>query len=193
MASRHSGNAPVNRRFAAALVISCVLHIALLGAVYLGERARDYPSVATPDKVFLRPFTASLRIARQPEPELPRESRGTVEHREGAGWLPYSAPTYYTTDQLSKRPQPLGSAELDVPEIRPIVASGSVILQLWIDESGAVIEVAIEQTSLPDIFSRTAVAAFKGLRFAPGERSGVRVGSVMRIEVNYDDGRASIP
>ena len=69
------------------------------------------------------------------------------------------------------------------------MASGKLVLKLWINELGLIADIAVEQSGLPEAFSRTAVAAFKDLRFAPGERNGLAVGTVMRIEVNYDDGR----
>ncbi|MCX7174329.1 MAG: TonB family protein [Proteobacteria bacterium] len=188
-ASGHSGNFPCRRRLVAALAMSCVLHIALVVAAYLGENNREHSVVAAKNQMPARPFSASLKVAEQIKPAGPRETAVPVERTDGMGLLPFAAPTYYTTDQLSKRPQPLGSADLDAPEINPIVASGKMILKLWIDESGKVIDVDIEKTELPEVFSLSALAAFKRLRFAPGERGGVRVGSVMRIEVSYDDGR----
>lgn len=148
------------------------------------------------------PVTATnLSIEGERYPDLSPLERGATEelsssqvHTEGANVLPIPAPTFYTTDQLSKRPQPTAEAELDAPEIRPIIASGKMILKLWINELGEVIDVEVERTELPEAFSRTAVAAFRRLHFSAGERHGQRVGSVMRIEVSYDDGRVpSVP
>lgn len=121
------------------------------------------------------------------------EPRPALEHAVGIGLLPIPAPTYYTTDQLTKRPQPTAEAELDTPEIGPVFASGTIILKLWISELGDVISVDVEKTDLPEIFSRTAVAAFRNLRFVPGEINGQPVGTMMRIEVTYDDGRKPPP
>jgi TonB family protein len=121
------------------------------------------------------------------------ETHPALARTEGIGLLPIPAPTYYTTDQLTKRPQPTAEPELDTPEIGPVFASGTIILKLWISELGDVISVDVEKTDLPEIFSRTAVAAFRNLRFVPGELNGKRVGTVMRIEVTYDDGRKPPP
>lgn len=121
------------------------------------------------------------------------EPRPALDRAMGIGLLPIPAPTYYTTDQLTKRPQPVGAVELDGPEIRPILASGTIILKLWINELGDVISVDVEKTDLPDIFTRTAVAAFEQLHFVPGELNGQRVGTMMRIEISYDDGRRPTP
>ena len=58
---------------------------------------------------------------------------------------------------------------------------------------GQVIEVEVEKTELPEAFSRAATTSFKQLRFAAGERHGQPVGSIMRIEVSYVDGRLPPP
>jgi len=121
------------------------------------------------------------------------EPRPALHRTEGIVLLPIPAPTYYTTDQLTKHPQPTGEAELDTPEIRPILASGTIVLKLWISELGDVIAVDVEKTDLPEIFSRTAVAAFRNLRFVAGEINGLPVGTMMRIEVTYGDGGKPLP
>ena len=121
------------------------------------------------------------------------EPRPALNRTEGFGLLPLPAPTYYTTDQLTKRPQPTAEAELDTPELGPIPASGTIVLKLWITALGDVIAVDVEKTDLPEIFSTTAAAAFRNLRFVPGEINGQPVNTMMRIEVIYDDGRKPLP
>lgn len=197
-------------RLLAALVLSCLLHAALVLLPYLGQSSKEsrltLAGRQTPPPLINATLMdagehvySAASIAAKPL-ALPEKSAAdrladldqpAVRHRaEGVDLLPLQAPVYYTTDQLTKRPQPVASAELDAPEIRPIVASGTLVLTLWINEFGVVADVAVEKTDLPEVFSRTAVAAFKHLRFQPGERSGQPVGTVMRIEVTYADGRA---
>jgi len=175
------------------MLVSSALHFALLTAGYLGERSHESPPAAMQEQMPERRFTASLAAAPLAAPTEIAGAAAASEPAEGMGVLPFSAPHYYPTDQLTRRPQPLGSANLEGPDIPPVVASGKIILRLWIDEFGEVNEVEVEKTELPDGFSRSATAAFKRLRFTPGERAGVRVGSVMRIEVSYDDARSPAP
>lgn len=201
-------------RLLAALTLSCLLHGAFFFLPYLGESARE-TGFALKGRQSLPPVinatlalggehklsvadmpaetksVPDLSAADLPAPDRPADAeQPPVQHRaEGANLLPLPAPGYYTTDQLTKRPQPIAAADLDAPEIRPIVASGKMVLKLWINEFGVVADVEVERTELPEAFSRTAIAAFKGLRFVPGERDGQPVRTVMRIEVNYDDGR----
>lgn len=129
-------------------------------------------------------------------PPAPAEADKTTPPEapaKGAELLPLPASIYFATNQLTKRPQPLGEIELDTPQTRAVVASGRLILKLWINESGEVANVEVEKTELPEIFSKTAVAAFKNLSFSPGERNGIRVGNIMRIEISYVDGRVTPP
>ena len=123
-------------------------------------------------------------------PMVNAEPRPAQEPTMGIDVLPIPAPTYYTTDQLTKRPLAIADPNLDVPQIAPIFGSGKVILKLWINELGAVISVDLEESDVPEAVSATAVAAFGKLRFVPGEINGRPVGAMMRIEVTYDDNMA---
>jgi hypothetical protein len=97
---------------------------------------------------------------------------------------------YYATGLLTKRPQPLGSFEqLDPPELKAFIASGKMVLHLWIDDRGYVARAEIESSTLPPLLTRKAAAHFERLRFTPAERSGFIVGTIMRIEVSFDDPR----
>jgi TonB family protein len=196
-------------RLLAALTLSCLLHGALVLLPFLGVSAietrfalkgkQNPPHVINAtlalegehkfSAVNVPAATQSAADLSAPDRPADEEQPRTQQRAQGAGLLPLPAPAYYTTDQLTKRPQPVAVADLDAAEIRPIVASGKMVLKLWINEFGVVADVVVETTELPEAFSRTAVAAFKGLRFVPGERNGQPVGTVMRIEVTYDDGR----
>jgi len=199
-------------RLLAALALSCLLHAGVVFLPFLGmsTMARQFTLGGSGQA---QPVSAVLLTtgAREPSPAIvpastpsippPAPARPAAElvqpasqaRAEGSDRLPIAAPVYYSTDQLSKRPQPLAAAELDAPETRAFVVSGKLALTLWINEFGMVVDVMVEKSDLPEIFSRTAVAAFKALRFEPGERNGQPVGTVMRIEVNYDDGRMLRP
>lgn len=197
-------------RLGAALALSSLLHVALILLPFLGQSAAEKHLVLkgkqNPPPVINATLASlgehkfidvAMPAAAQSVPDPSAADRPadaaqplTQQHAEGAGLLPLPAPVFYTMDQLSKRPQPLAEANLDPEAIRPIVASGKIILKLWINEFGVVTDAAVEKTDMPGVFSQTAIAAFKGLRFSPGERNGQPVRSLMRVEVTYDDGRA---
>jgi len=206
------------KRLYAALLVSCLLHAALFFMPYLGvslgvstsASRTALPGVQKPEPA--RALSATLALENEPPftvagisakvesvAESPAERTAGEEPRpapgrtEGIGLLPLPATTYYTTDQLSKRPQPTAPAELETPETRPIIGAGVVVLKLWINELGYVVSIEVEQTDLPEIFSKAAVAAFRSLRFTAGELDGQRVATVMRIQVSYEDSRIPPP
>lgn len=127
-------------------------------------------------------------FATPPQPPQPSQP--------GLQWLPLVSQPFYPVEQLDEKPRLLVTSELDTDELRPIVASGILVLGLWIDVTGRVVRVDIERSDLPPVFVHAAVAAFERMRFSPGQRAGQLVGSVLRIEVRYDDGRqpaAAVP
>lgn len=105
--------------------------------------------------------------------------------------LPLTA--YYAIEQVTKRPQPITVAQLDPPEVSPLLASGKIIMKLWINEWGGVNDVDVEKSDLPAKFSEAAIAAMKKMKFTPGEFYGRRVAVVTKIEIRYDDFRAPPP
>lgn len=74
----------------------------------------------------------------------------------------------------------------------PIIASGKVTLKLWIDQNGSVTTSEVESTNMPEQFSKAAASAFHKVIFSPGEINGQRVGSIIRVEVDYEDFRLTI-
>ena len=198
-----------NSRLPAALALSLALHAAvlllpLLGAHHPLERfalqgAPRFSNAVSATLVLgarhelsVPPLPAEGVIAPQPAiPGVkfaPRRSEDTAS--SGTGHLPLDLLAYYPTGLLTKRPQPLVTMEqLDQPDLKAIVASGKMVLQLWIDDRGNVARVEVESSTLSQFLTRKAAAGFERLRFTPGERSGFVVGSIMRIEVVYDDDR----
>lgn len=127
----------------------------------------------------------SAKKREEPAPAMISEVRQNI--------LPLPGIDYYATNALTVKPKALGEAALDPEEIAAIVATGRVVLLLRINEQGEVVDVSVEHSDLPDVFSETAAKAFRKLRFAPGELDGRKVGAVMRIEVRYDDDRLPAP
>lgn len=190
-----------------AVAASCLLHAAILSITF-GERSQPiYPFShssgtapivitarlleATGSSAPTRPHGGSSAAdTSSPQQNIMEpEAREVKPLVEAAGLLPLPGPVFYTTDQLTKRPRAISVAELDTPVTMPYIVRGKLILQLWIDGSGKVVDVVVEDSNLPAVFAETAGNAFKRSRFTPGERNGVPVGSVMRIEVSYDDMR----
>jgi len=196
-------------RLLAALALSCLLHALVLILPSLGEREPEFRFAikGTQRGPYVLNATLVLQGAHRfsgiPVPaegeSVPHSSaagRASAEQlraedpgASGSGLLPVPGLAFYTTDQLTKRPQPLGRADLDPPELEPIVGSGAIVLRLWIDDRGKAARVEVLSSTLPRMFTRATVAGFERLRFTPGERDGRPVGTVLTIEVSYDDNR----
>lgn len=198
-------------RLVLAVAVSCLLHAAILSVTF-GENNQQvrqfFLSTGTAPQVMSAKLLeaadnrktiplhnlsfASSIGSPQASAEKPAEKQA-MPPVETAGILPLSGPVYYTSDQLTKRPTAVEVPELDTPATKQFIVSGKMILQLWIDERGKVVEVVVEESNLPEVFAETARNTFGHSRFTPGERDGVAVRSLMRIEVSYDDMRLPKP
>lgn len=195
------------------LSLSCLLHAVVFSLPHPGVHSAAGPGASPGPQTAPRVFAVSLapkHLARPAVPapasgggDLPAEavSRGsdssatqeTKARSEGAGLLPLPGPAYFTTDQLTRRPQAVSVAELDTTATRPYIVRGALILLLKINELGQVMEAEVEQSDLPEIFAETAASVFRNARFTPGERDGRKVNTLMRIEVRWDDPRLAKP
>jgi TonB family protein len=54
-------------------------------------------------------------------------------------------------------------------DIASISESGRAILALRIDAQGKVIDASVDFSDLPEVFTQSAINAFRSLRFVPGE------------------------
>lgn len=100
---------------------------------------------------------------------------------------------YFSSDLLTVRPYPL--TILETPEMLeplPVDAAGRVVLKVWISDTGEVTATETEFTDMPATTHEAIVAAFQGMRFMPGEIDGKAVGSIMRIEMTYEDFRLPV-
>jgi len=187
------------RRLYAALAISCLLHAGLVFAPYFGKSsAPSQPAVRAAQKsgparvLDVRLGQPSAPAAAPARPALEAGPRAAPDRAHGSDVLPLPAPTYYTTDQLTKRPRAISEPSVDAPPIARSI-SGTVILKLWINELGDVTLAEVEKSDLPPKVSRTAAAAFGKVRFEPGEIDGRRVPVLMRVEVAYGSSRRPLP
>lgn len=100
---------------------------------------------------------------------------------------------YFPGDQLTVRPYPLTILE-DLGMIEPESddRGGRIVLKVWISDSGEVAEMETEFTDMPAKVHEAVVAAFRRMRFMPGEIDRKRVGSIMRIEMTYTDFRLPV-
>lgn len=103
-----------------------------------------------------------------------------------------AAPTYYPTEELERRPQPLVHIEPRFPQLAS-APSGRVLLRLYIGESGLVERVEVESTDAHADFLAAAREAFAAARFLPGMKDGKAVKSALRLEVRFGESLPQSP
>lgn len=190
-----------------ALTASCILHAGLILLPYLGQRSVasrpvvDGKSARNSDfavrlsvipKITSRNLSTGSGLASASidmnagKARDERVAQPSPDRPQGADLFPIPAPAFYTTDQLTKPPQPAEAPDLEPPQDLPIAQSGKMILKLWINARGEVVDITAENNELTEAVTAAVVANFRRTRFMPGERNGERVPSVMRIEIVYD-------
>jgi TonB family protein len=189
--------APAWLRVCTALAISFLLHTALVLLPDPGVGSPFFPPARGSLDVRLPPSEAAPPVAAQEAVKAVAESRraGRASRKESAAAqhvLPIPAHHFYTADQLTSRARPVNRPMLEAPELAQIPTSGAVILRIWIDALGNVLAVEIEKSDVPQALAATAAAAFRDLRFIPGQIGSRRVASLMRVEVTYLDGKQAI-
>ncbi|MES2366328.1 MAG: TonB family protein [Pseudomonadota bacterium] len=96
-------------------------------------------------------------------------------------------PTYYTAKQLDVQPRALAAINPVYPQ--GAVARGTagwVTLKLKLDEYGKVEDVEVSDASPPGIFDQSALDAFRNAHFAPAQKDGRAVKSLVQIKVRYE-------
>jgi TonB family protein len=172
---------------------SAAFRIAALGAPTLGPerilRARLMPASEAGTARLLAPAAGAGAPAAPARAAVGESPRLAERRSRGSDLLPVPAPTFYAAEQLTKRPRPLSEPNLYVAWDVARAVTGKVVLQVWVSALGNVDAVEVEQSNLPEPVSSTVAAAFRRLRFEPGEIEGRRVPALLRIEVSYSHGK----
>ncbi|MFA5171439.1 MAG: TonB family protein [Sulfuriferula sp.] len=92
--------------------------------------------------------------------------------------------TYYTAKEVDVHPRAL----LNIQPIYPAAAAannqqGWVVLRIKLDETGKVEEVKVVDATPAGVFDESALEAFRQGKFAPAQKSGRAVKSLMEIKV----------
>lgn len=200
----------------AALLCSVLLHVCLAALFYLDESfsgkriigARVSGKESAPLKISLKPISSVVERAvpdkvpaehggeekvAVPLPATPAvdgdnaiNSTGTQSSAVSANQSPQEGVGYYPSSQLTTRPMPLNDVVLDAPETLFVAANGAIILTLWIDELGEVVDATVDTPDIPEEITNGVITAFKQLRFEPGMLADQKVRVVMKIEVSVN-------
>jgi hypothetical protein len=148
--------------------------------VFKEEAAQSAPLEGNDSEII--PSETHVREGDSPKPEMDQGlGAGAKELR------------YFPSDQLTVRPYPLTILE-DTGMLEPESddRGESIVLKVWISDSGEVAEMETEFTDMPAKVHEAVVAAFRRMRFMPGEIDRKRVGSIIRIEMTYGDFRLPV-
>jgi TonB family protein len=187
-----------------AVLTSLALHGAATFAAYLGTSHNEL--------VAARPLGSNLRALQMVLPERPENVRvhtsihnthdvkppsasvamsAATENPQpktgGVQSLATEDATFFHSNQLSRPAEPAMPVALDSSDLGPLPRGGRAVLTIWVSSSGSVVETRVDSSDVPERFARYAEEAFRKTAFLPGERNGRPVGTIMRIELQYDD------
>jgi protein TonB len=154
--------AALGSQFARALAVPPVLPDSVRPSVSFPEMRLDEP-----------PEPAPAIPARLEESSLPRADVPLIVDAE-----------WYTAKDLDLYPRALAPVEPAYPPSAADV-SGDVLLQLMIDEFGAVSEATVVKAEPAGYFEESALQAFKAARFSPAQRDGYAVRSRVVVKVRF--------
>lgn len=92
--------------------------------------------------------------------------------------------TYYTAQEVDVHPRALEAIQPIYPE--PATASdiqGWVVLRIKLDETGKIVSVKVADASPAGVFDQSALDAFKQGKFAPAQKLGRAVKSLVEIKI----------
>jgi len=189
-------------RLVASILVSILLHAV---AYFLGTTSIDLPRQQAPitngDKiraVFARPDRSlpTKITARKQSPIL--NTGESIDSARGDAWrstiattppetsrlhLPQTSEAFLPQEYLTRQPRP--QSELSLEDITQPEQPGTFQMHLWINRRGETVYIETGEATAPTRFVEQIAARFETTRFAPGERHGVAVASIIRIEISY--------
>lgn len=193
---------PPKAPVALAIIVVCALHGAAFWWLHTPARKLRSAKILRVDTVLkqstlnggVKPAVTSVSPQQVPKPvpqpmlqealPLPADTAKTEDAQgDRPDWGGYTPSTL-----LDVQPIVIQDVSSDLPELVGLSEAGTMVLTLLIGASGAVDDVKVESSDLPEIFVEVARRDFLGARFNPGMRNGQAVPSSLRIEVTFGSG-----
>jgi len=96
-------------------------------------------------------------------------------------------PTYYSGKQLDVPPRAMSEVAPAYPkQADENGVSGTVVLEIKVDENGRVQELRVINSTPPGVFDQSVIDAFRKVDFQPACKNEFAVRSVMRINVQFE-------
>lgn len=94
--------------------------------------------------------------------------------------------TYFVLNELEEAPRILEDIDQNPANLETYAQGGRVVLQLWIDEQGNVVDQELVESMLPSAFVNSAMESFAQAKFIAGVKYGRPVKSTVKVVINYD-------
>jgi TonB family protein len=173
-----------------ALAISAVAHASLLGWALARQVS---PGLAGTERHSSQPLRVSLLSSEKDYGNEPvTKTSSAAEKRETPPAVSGSSArggfsTYYPAKAISRMPEAITNFEPHLPASEDNGTGGKLSMRLWINESGSLDRLSVLSSELPETFENAALAAFKQMRFRPGEIEGVAVKVWLDVVIEYAD------
>lgn len=163
---------------------------ATFDAIRLARPGAGVPAplqVRLSSRVF-QPVRSGLEQQR-PVDSLPPSAAAISTASPGNGGRPHEptagvpVPVYFANTEVTRPPAPLTEIDLEADGMRGKPGSGTLVMTLFINETGSLDRAAVETTSLGPELQAAVTRQFEAARFKPAEIDGIPVKSRMRIEV----------
>lgn len=175
-----------------ALAISAVAHASMLGWALTRPVSSG---LADTEKHSSQPLRVSLLSFEKDNGNKPgikassaaAEKRGELPLVSSGGSARSDFSTYYPAKAISRMPEAISNFEPHLPASEDNGTGGKLSVRLWINESGSLDRLSVLSSELPETFENAALAAFKQMRFRPGEIEGMPVKVWLDIVIEYAD------
>jgi periplasmic protein TonB len=142
------------------------------------EIAAEQPSELLAEPAAVTPPPQA--VPPEPPPRAPAAPEAPIEIN-----LPLEK--YYNARELDVRAEPINEVDLIYPQrAYQMRIKGKVILRIFINEHGAIDEVAVLEATPPGVFEEAALTATLALQFKPAIKNGRNVKSQKTIHVDFD-------
>lgn len=92
---------------------------------------------------------------------------------------------YFALRELDLPPYPLAEITGNIPELQGAQSSGTMEIELWVNDVGQVAKVAILKSDLPENYGAAVERMLKDIPFAPAKRAGASVCARIRFAMSF--------
>jgi hypothetical protein len=115
--------------------------------------------------------------------DIERYATGITNPEARTSRTAHAPDTFLPQEYLTRQPRP--ESELSLEDIPQPEQAGVFHMRIWIDRRGKPLYIETEDTAAPVEFVEQIAERFKAARFIPGERHGLPVACIIRIEISY--------